>query len=94
MQETEVLNQLVKQVGDSGYSRPANSLTGAGTQANPLPCPAPSQELPGYEILSIALGVGGAFMLGIPNALVVGIVSGLAAGKGYDWAKGTTETPK
>jgi hypothetical protein len=42
-------------------------------------------DVPAYEILSLALGIAGAFALGIPNAVVIGIVTGLAAGKGYDF---------
>jgi len=42
---------------------------------------------PVYELLSLGLGIGGAFVLGIPNAVIAGIVTGLAAGKGYDIVK-------
>ena len=43
---------------------------------------------PAFEILSIAIGIGGAFALGLPAPIVTGVVAGLAAGKGYDFAKG------
>jgi len=46
------------------------------------------KSIPVYEILSIALGIGGAFALGIPVPIINGIVAGLAAGKGYDFVKG------
>jgi len=45
------------------------------------------KSAPVYEILSVALGVGGAFALGLPTPVVSGIVAGLAAGKGYDFVK-------
>ena len=44
-------------------------------------------DFPIYEVASVALGVGGAFALGIPVPIVSGIVAGLAAGKGYDIVK-------
>ena len=47
---------------------------------------------PAFEILSIALGVAGAFALGLPAPIVTGVVAGLAAGKGYDFAKGKDKT--
>lgn len=46
------------------------------------------KTVPIFEILSIALGIGGAYALGIPVPIVNGIVAGLAAGKGYDIVKG------
>lgn len=48
-----------------------------------------NKNAPVYELLSLGLGVAGAFALGLPNALITGIVAGLAAGKGYDVAVGT-----
>jgi hypothetical protein len=45
------------------------------------------KAFPVYDVASIALGVGGAFLLGIPVPIVSGIVAGLAAGKGYDMVK-------
>jgi len=49
------------------------------------------KTIPVYEILSIGLGIAGAFALGIPTPLISGIVAGLAAGKGYDIVKGETK---
>jgi hypothetical protein len=40
-----------------------------------------------YEVASIALGVAGAYALGIPVPIVNGVVAGFAAGKGYDFVK-------
>jgi hypothetical protein len=45
------------------------------------------KTVPVYELLSIALGIGGAYALGIPVPIINGIVAGLAAGKGYDFVK-------
>ena len=45
------------------------------------------ESIPIYEIASIALGIGGAFALGLPTPIVTGVVAGLAAGKGYDIVK-------
>lgn len=44
--------------------------------------------VPAYELLSLGLGIGGAFLLGLPAPIVTGIVAALAAGKGYDITKG------
>jgi hypothetical protein len=43
-----------------------------------------AEEYPIYELASIAVGVGLAWATGLPNPIFSGIVSGLAAGKGYD----------
>jgi F0F1-type ATP synthase membrane subunit c/vacuolar-type H+-ATPase subunit K len=43
-----------------------------------------AEEYPIYEWASIAVGVGLAWATGLPNPIFSGIVSGLAAGKGYD----------
>jgi hypothetical protein len=48
------------------------------------------ETAPVYEIASIALGIAGAFALGIPVPIVSGVVAGLAAGKGYDIVKEKT----
>ena len=45
------------------------------------------KTVPIYELLSIVLGIGGAYALGIPVPIINGIVAGLAAGKGYDFVK-------
>jgi hypothetical protein len=44
-------------------------------------------SFPVYEVASIALGVAGAYALGIPVPIVNGVVAGFAAGKGYDFVK-------
>jgi len=49
------------------------------------------KTMPVYELLSIGIGIAGAFALGIPTPLISGIVAGLAAGKGYDIVKGETK---
>lgn len=45
------------------------------------------KTVPIYELLSIVLGIGGAYALGIPVPIINGVVAGLAAGKGYDFVK-------
>jgi len=47
---------------------------------------------PIFELLSLGIGIGGAFALGLPAPIVTGIVAGLAAGKGYDFAKDKSKT--
>ena len=44
-------------------------------------------DIPVWDILSIALGIGGAYSLALPSPIVVGVLAGLAAGKGYDFVK-------
>ena len=46
------------------------------------------KTIPIYQILSIALGIGGAFSLGLATPVITGLIAGLAAGKGYDIVKG------
>ena len=49
------------------------------------------KTLPIYQVLSIALGIGGAFTLGLAAPVMTGVIAGLAAGKGYDIVKGETK---
>jgi len=46
------------------------------------------KTIPIYQILSIALGIGGAYSLGLTTPIITGLIAGLAAGKGYDIVKG------
>ena len=90
------MDELVKQIGSSGGILVL--LIPALVQVLkriPFVTQLQAAKFPAYEILSLALGVGGAFALGLPNALIAGIIAGLAAGKGYDVVKGkTVEPPK
>ena len=49
------------------------------------------KTLPIYQVLSIALGIGGAFTLGLAAPVMTGVIASLAAGKGYDIVKGETK---
>lgn len=42
---------------------------------------------PAYELLSLALGIAGAFAFGLPNPLFAGAIVGLAASGAYDNVK-------
>ena len=46
------------------------------------------KTFPIYQLLSLALGIGGAFTLGLAAPIMTGVIAGLAAGKGYDIVKG------
>lgn len=46
------------------------------------------KTIPIYQMLSIGLGVAGAFSLGLSAPIITGIVAGLAAGKAFDIVKG------
>jgi len=49
------------------------------------------KTFPIYQILSIGLGIGGAFSLGLATPVITGLIVGMAAGKGYDIVKGETK---
>jgi hypothetical protein len=94
--DTEALKGLVQQIGDSGGILVL--LVPALVQVlKKIPFIVKLQEnkFPAYELLALALSVGGAHVLGLPNAIVTGVIAWLAAEKGYDYAKGkTVELPK
>lgn len=46
------------------------------------------KDIPLYEIISVVLGVAGAYALNVNAPIIQGIIAGLAAGKGYDFVKG------
>ena len=41
-------------------------------------------KVPVWQLASLGLSVGGAFLLGLPAPLMTGIIAGLASGKAYD----------
>jgi len=45
---------------------------------------------PAYELLSLALGIGGAFALALPSPIFAGLIVGLAASGAYDNVKKKT----
>jgi len=49
------------------------------------------KTFPIYQILSVGLGIGGAFSLGLATPVITGLIAGLAASKGYDIVKGETK---
>ena len=47
------------------------------------------KTLPIYEIMTVAIGIGGAYALGLSTPIITGIIAALASNKGYDIIKGT-----
>lgn len=83
------MEELIKQMGDSAGVL-ILLIPPLVQVLKKIPFMAELQKtVPIYDILSIALGIGGAYALGLPIPIINGIVAGLAAGKGYDFVKGS-----
>lgn len=83
------MEELIKQFGESGgvlllLIPPLVQIL----KKLPMIVKLQTDGVPAYEIASLAMGIGGAFALGLPTPVITGIVAGLAAGKGYDFVKG------
>ena len=78
------MEELVKQIGSSGGVL-LLLIPPLVQVLKKVPMLVKLQEtVPVYEIASLALGIGGAYALGLPTPVITGIIAGLAAGKGYD----------
>jgi hypothetical protein len=51
-------------------------------------------DVPVWQLLSIVLGIGGAYSMALPSPILVGVLAGLASGKGYDFVKGDKKKGK